>query len=123
MDSTPRWPGLNHFRSIMNVSFTDGSKHEDIAKVGLFITMSFCLWLSQYQLLPFAAHTVLTEEKSPLGYRLLRCLRSFLVMDTYAAMEVHTEDTIAAGRAEIIRFSELIEVRRAFRYVDSWNID
>lgn len=29
----------------------------------------------------------------------------------YAAMEVHTEDTIAEGRAEIINFSRLIEVR------------
>lgn len=67
------------------------------------------LWL--YQLLPFAAHTVLTEESSPLGYRLLCCLRSFLVMDSYAAMEVHTEDTIEDGRKEMLRFSRLISVR------------
>jgi hypothetical protein len=29
----PRWPGLNHFDAIMNVSFTDGTKNEDISKV------------------------------------------------------------------------------------------
>jgi hypothetical protein len=33
MASLPRWRGLNHFGTVMNVSFTDGSKHEDISKV------------------------------------------------------------------------------------------
>jgi len=33
----PRWSGLVHFASgIMSISFTDGSKCEDISKVGLF---------------------------------------------------------------------------------------
>jgi hypothetical protein len=31
-------------------------------------------------------------------------------MDTYAAMEVHTEDTIEDGRKEMLRFSRLISV-------------
>jgi hypothetical protein len=29
----PRWRGLNHFTEILDVSFTDGSKYEDISKV------------------------------------------------------------------------------------------
>jgi hypothetical protein len=35
MDSIPRWSDLNHFNAIMHVSFSDGSKYEDIAKVGI----------------------------------------------------------------------------------------
>jgi len=41
---------------------------------------------------------------------LLRCLRSYLVIDMYFALEVHTEETIAAGKAEVLRFSSLIKV-------------
>ncbi|KAJ6559821.1 hypothetical protein B0H19DRAFT_945156 [Mycena capillaripes] len=33
----PRWRNLNHFETVMNTSFNDGSKHEDIAKIMLFI--------------------------------------------------------------------------------------
>ena len=36
---------------------------------------------------------------------MLCCLCSYLVIDMYAALEVHTEDTIAAGRAEILTFA------------------
>jgi hypothetical protein len=36
MAAFPRWRGLNHFNQVMEISFTDGSKYEDISKV-LFI--------------------------------------------------------------------------------------
>ncbi|KAF9455950.1 hypothetical protein BDZ94DRAFT_1353726 [Collybia nuda] len=32
MDQLPRWRGLNHFKSVTNTHFTDGSKYEDISK-------------------------------------------------------------------------------------------
>jgi len=32
MNMLPRWRGLNHFGELMKISFTDGSKHEDISK-------------------------------------------------------------------------------------------
>ncbi|KAF7965604.1 hypothetical protein HWV62_42659 [Athelia sp. TMB] len=35
VDAIPRWRNLNHFKSIMQVSFTDGSKHEDMLKATL----------------------------------------------------------------------------------------
>lgn len=44
------------------------------------------------------------------NYRLLYCLRSFCVLDRYLAMVVHTEETIAAGRAKLLRFSDLLKV-------------
>jgi hypothetical protein len=44
-------------------------------------------------------------------YLLLRCLRSYLELDLYASFEVHTADTIEAGRKELLRFSSLVKVR------------
>jgi hypothetical protein len=31
--AVPRWSGLIHFQEVMNVSFTDGAKYEDLSKV------------------------------------------------------------------------------------------
>ena len=62
-------------------------------------------------MLPFTTHTVLTEKDSPLGYLMLRCLRSYLNLDMWVSMEVHTDDTIKEGRKELLRFSKLINVR------------
>lgn len=36
MSTFPRWRNLNHFNAIMHVDFSDGGKHEDIAKVQSF---------------------------------------------------------------------------------------
>jgi len=52
---------------------------------------------------------VLLEEENPLAYILLRCLRSYTVLDMYAALEVHTSETIAAGQAEVLQFSSLMK--------------
>ena len=41
MKSLPRWSDFNHFDAIMNVSFTDGSKHEDISKVNFRMLLYF----------------------------------------------------------------------------------
>ncbi|KAF7980011.1 hypothetical protein HWV62_40118 [Athelia sp. TMB] len=87
VDAVPRWRNLNHFKSIMQVSFTDGSKHEDMLKA-----------------IVFATHSVITAAACPLGYLLLRCLRLFVVVDMYTALEVHTEDTIAEGREAVRAF-------------------
>ncbi|KAJ7922455.1 hypothetical protein B0H13DRAFT_2230481 [Mycena leptocephala] len=78
----PRWRGLNHFDSVMNTTFNDGSKHEDVAKMMLF-----------------AAHNVLVDEP---GLLLLQALRSYLELRTAIKFEVHTSDTLAVGRDEIL---------------------
>jgi hypothetical protein len=58
----------------------------------------------------FAAQSVLSRTHSELGYLLLRCIRCYVDLDIYAALEVHTEDTIAAGRDALSRFSTLMDV-------------
>ncbi|KAG6822248.1 hypothetical protein H0H92_014638, partial [Tricholoma furcatifolium] len=44
-DTMPRWRGLNHFESVMNITFNDGTKNCDISKIFLF-----------------AAHNVLSKD-------------------------------------------------------------
>ncbi|KAJ6469116.1 hypothetical protein DFH09DRAFT_1111256 [Mycena vulgaris] len=82
MSKFPRWRGLNHFETVMNTSFNDGSKHEDIAKLMLFV-----------------AHNVLVDEP---GLLLLQSLRSYLELRTSIGFQVHTSETIAAGRREVL---------------------
>jgi len=58
----------------------------------------------------FCAQDVLQQTSSKLGYLLLRCIRYYIELDMYASMEVHTEDTIAAGRQALQDFSDLMDV-------------
>jgi hypothetical protein len=83
-DALPRWRGLNHFKTVTNISFNDGSKHEDVAKMMIF-----------------AAHNILTAETDKIGVLFLACIRSYLELDMYAGLELHTADTIAAGRRQL----------------------
>jgi hypothetical protein len=58
----------------------------------------------------FISHNVLTEKESPHGYRLLRCLRAYLDLTMWEALDVHTEETIASGRKAVKRFGNLLSV-------------
>ncbi|KAG1898812.1 uncharacterized protein F5891DRAFT_1129282 [Suillus fuscotomentosus] len=81
-DAFPRWRGLNHFHRVTNISFSDGNKFQDISKQFLF-----------------AAHNVLTKQKSKAGYMLLRCIASYLKVDMYILLDTQMESTLAAGEA------------------------
>ena len=56
------------------------------------------------------AYNILTEEKSEDGYLLLRIIWSYLELDMFASLTVHTEVTLAAGQEELQKFSDLIKV-------------
>ena len=58
----------------------------------------------------YASHNVLTETESPHGYRLLCCLRAYLDLTMWEALEVHTEETIASGRKAVKRLGKLVTV-------------
>ncbi|KAG1762507.1 hypothetical protein EDD22DRAFT_778368 [Suillus occidentalis] len=92
-EAFPRWRNLKHLAHVMSISFADGSVYEDISKMVVY-----------------AAHAILTEDDSPLGYLLLRCIRHFLEVDAYAALEVHTTETISAGRHAVQAFSTYLQV-------------
>ncbi|KAJ6471679.1 hypothetical protein DFH09DRAFT_1253869 [Mycena vulgaris] len=88
-NSLPRWRNLNHFHTVTNQSFNNGSKHEDISKMILY-----------------AVHNILTDS---LGLLLLRCVRSYLVLNVYVGLQLHTPSTIAAGRQELEKFGQLMK--------------
>lgn len=48
------------------------------------------------------------------GWWLLRALRSFTIVDLYLSFEEHTQDTIDAGRRELKRFEEYMQVLASF---------
>jgi hypothetical protein len=52
---------------------------------------------------------VLTRRADEAGYALLKCIASYLHIDMYVSLDVHTECTIAAGEAEILVFQKLLD--------------
>ncbi|KAJ7720432.1 hypothetical protein B0H16DRAFT_1432379 [Mycena metata] len=89
IDSMPRWRNLNHFQTVSNLSFNDGSKHEDISKIMIY-----------------AVHNILTDR---LGLLLLQCVRGYMELNMYVGLELHTTNTIAAGRRQLEKFGELMK--------------
>ncbi|KAI0257967.1 hypothetical protein BC834DRAFT_837424, partial [Gloeopeniophorella convolvens] len=87
----PSWRGLNHFSKVFKMTFTDGTKFEDVSKV-----------------LVFAAHNLI-DRKDAEGWTLLRAIRAFSIVDLYLSFEVQINDTMAEGYEEFLKFSRLME--------------
>ncbi|KAF8812136.1 hypothetical protein BYT27DRAFT_7221243 [Phlegmacium glaucopus] len=103
LDQIPRWKDLNHFNSLKKSGeYTDGTKFEDLSKVIIF-----------------ASHNVVSTTDR--GLLLLRLMRSYLELDMYTSLTVHTESTLAAGRAEILVFEELLHEYEAVNPDKNWN--
>ncbi|KAF8869135.1 hypothetical protein BD779DRAFT_1682542 [Infundibulicybe gibba] len=92
MDRMPSWSSLKHFDQVVSVNFTDSRKFEDVLKQILFATQS-----------------LINERDHPEVYSLLKVLRSYINLDSYAALHVHTARTINAGHRELVRFSDNFE--------------
>jgi hypothetical protein len=61
------------------------------------------------QIIIFALHNVLDETSDPQGYRLLKLLRSYLELDMWADLDVHTSATLESAEDELLRFSALLK--------------
>ncbi|KAG9310467.1 hypothetical protein JVU11DRAFT_9611 [Chiua virens] len=79
---------------ITNISFSDGNKLRDITKQILY-----------------AAQNVLTRQADLAGYLLLQCIASYLRYHTLILLDVHTEQTLEDGEAELLKFQGLLDVR------------
>ncbi|KAJ6628855.1 hypothetical protein B0H10DRAFT_2260023 [Mycena sp. CBHHK59/15] len=105
MAAFPRWRNLNHFETVMNTSFNDGSKHKDIAKMMLFV-----------------AHNVLVDEP---GHLLLQALRSYLEFRNGLGAEVHTAESIADRHREVEILDSVmknyVEACVGTEYEKNWN--
>ncbi|KAG1890746.1 uncharacterized protein F5891DRAFT_1131606 [Suillus fuscotomentosus] len=95
--SFPRWQNLNHFDQVTLISFSDGMKYEDISK---------------------ETHNVFHQDQDSEAYLLLRCIRSYVEFNTYASLDVHTEDTIKDGRKAL---ENLTQLRDVYLIDKSWN--
>ncbi|KAG2118345.1 hypothetical protein BD769DRAFT_1629698 [Suillus cothurnatus] len=80
-DALPQWSNLTHFSKVVGVDFNDSSHHEDISKMAIF-----------------AVQRILCHSQSKLGYLLLRCICHYINLNIYTGFEIHTEDSIVAGR-------------------------
>jgi len=58
----------------------------------------------------FITHDIVSDKNSPHGHLLLQLLRSFLILDTYTSMEVHTTETLQKGEEELLHYSEIMQV-------------
>ncbi|KAG1834628.1 hypothetical protein DFJ58DRAFT_670597 [Suillus subalutaceus] len=87
-----RWRNLNHFDRVTNITCSDGNKLRDISKQILYTTQN-----------------VLMRTDDEAGYALLRCIASYLHIDMYVSLDVHTESTIQAGKAEVLVFQTHLE--------------
>ena len=92
----------------MGTAFTDGAKHEDVSKVSE-IFVAKCQLTESPQQVVFIAQNIIPRDDQE-GWQLLRCIRSFSILDLLISFEAHTERTISAGRAELERFGRLMMV-------------
>lgn len=58
----------------------------------------------------YATANILTPEVSEEGYLLLELTRSYLELDMFAGLTVHTDETLEKGEREILRFAEVLQV-------------
>jgi hypothetical protein len=100
---------LNHFKSVINISFTDGNKFQDLSKVRFFTHFAHVSLITVKQTL-YAGLNILTPRASPEGYQLLRVISSYLQLDSWIGLDVHTESTLAEIEAELLVFDTELKV-------------
>ncbi|KAG1876628.1 hypothetical protein DFJ58DRAFT_712860 [Suillus subalutaceus] len=88
----PRWRDCNHFNTVIHMSFSDGNKMQDLSK------QSF-----------YAALSILKQSNSPEGNQLLRLIGSYLQLDSYIGLDVHTMSTLDAIEAELLVFNNALK--------------
>ncbi len=58
----------------------------------------------------FCSYNILTEDASPKGYCLLKLIRTYVQLDMYVSLEVHTEETLQEMEALLPIFQERLLV-------------
>lgn len=64
----------------------------------------------KHEITIFITHDILTNEENPEGYILLQLLRSYLILDTYASLEVHTTETLEKGEKALRHYGNIMQV-------------
>jgi hypothetical protein len=100
-DLVPRWRNLHHFKSVMNITFNDGSKNKDISKVMSILSQRYEQFLIVDKVFLFASQAIFSHNRNSEGYYLLRCLRKYLNARMYSDFNLHTESTLRALTYEL----------------------
>ncbi|KAG2056063.1 hypothetical protein BDR06DRAFT_970497 [Suillus hirtellus] len=82
-----QWYHLNHSKFIINITFIDGNKYQDLSKQTFYLALN-----------------ILMHRTSPIGHQLLHVISSYLQLDSWIGLDLHTERTLAAINAELLVF-------------------
>ncbi|KAG1868959.1 hypothetical protein DFJ58DRAFT_714136 [Suillus subalutaceus] len=88
----PQWRKCSHFNTVIHMSFSDGNKMQDLSKQSLYLAL-----------------TILKQSDSPEGHRLLCLISSYLQLDSYIGLDVHTTSTLDAIEAELLVFNDALK--------------
>jgi len=83
-----------------------------------FFNHNLCLTSIIKQTL-YSALNILTRRASPEGFAILRVISSYLQLDSYIGLDVHTVSTLAAIDTELLVFEAVLNVRASFCSHDS----
>ncbi|KAG0696993.1 hypothetical protein DFH29DRAFT_984460 [Suillus ampliporus] len=78
--------------TVIHITFSDGNKMQDLSKQAFYASVN-----------------VLNHRTSPEGYKLLRVISSYLQLDSYIGLDVHTTSTLAAIDAELLVFDSALK--------------
>ena len=67
----------------------------------------------KHEITLYITHDILTNDKNPHGY-LLWLLQSYLILDTYASLEVHTTETLEKGEEALRYYAAIMQVGQHF---------
>ncbi|KAG1812984.1 hypothetical protein EV424DRAFT_1326824, partial [Suillus variegatus] len=63
---------------------------------------------------------ILNSTTSPEGYKLLHLISSYLQLDSYISLDIHTASTLAAIEAELLVFDNVLKVNIDFPKMHLW---
>jgi hypothetical protein len=89
--------------------FSDGNKMQDISRVCINFFL-FLLYLTAAKQSFYAALSILNQSNSPEGNQLLHLIGSYLQLDSYIGLDVHTVSTLDAIEAELLVFNNALKV-------------
>lgn len=105
MSNLPPWRNQHTFTEVMSLEFTDGSQWSDLMRVRLHL----CQIDARNHILQLFLHGIHPE----LGLQdciIIECIRSKAILNIFAGLTLHTEDTISHGRHEIKNFAGILAV-------------
>ncbi|KAI9057444.1 hypothetical protein FKP32DRAFT_1615288 [Trametes sanguinea] len=103
-DLVPRWRNLDHFAEVAKVTFADGGKYEAISKV----------------LVP-ATYNIMSQHPDTRGYRLLRCIRKYNILDIHAGLRVYTDERKESHCRALLEYSDVLPDYQEVHPEKNWN--